>query len=202
MMLELAYLFDNWTFSWIVIPLLIFCARICDVSIGTIRIVFVSRGQKLFAPLLGFFEVLIWLLAIGKIMQNLDNVAAYLSYAGGFATGNFIGLWIEQKLAVGMVILRVITRKDASVLVSELENRGFGVTSIDARGNEGPVNIVYSVLKRNALETAIGLVKKMNPKAFYSVEDVRAVSEGIFPLNRSIYGKKYLRLLRNRRKGK
>jgi uncharacterized protein YebE (UPF0316 family) len=161
MMLELAYLFDNWTFSWIVIPLLIFCARICDVSIGTIRIVFVSRGQKLFAPLLGFFEVLIWLLAIGKIMQNLDNVAAYLSYAGGFATGNFIGLWIEQKLAVGMVILRVITRKDASVLVSELENRGFGVTSIDARGNEG-----------------------------------------IFPLNRSIYGKKYLRLLRNRRKGK
>ena len=201
-MLQLTQLFDSWTLTWIILPLLIFCARIFDVSIGTIRIVFVSRGQKLIAPLLGFFEILIWLLAIGKIMQNLTNVMAYVAYAGGFATGNFIGLWIEEKLAMGTVIIRVITRKDASSLAAELKSMGFGVTSIDAEGNEGPVNILYSVVKRSALITVIGLVEKYNPRAFYSIEDVRAVSEGIFPLKRTFYGRKYLRMEQNRRKGK
>lgn len=201
-MLQLTQLFDSWTLTWIILPLLIFCARIFDVSIGTIRIVFVSRGQKLIAPLLGFFEILIWLLAIGKIMQNLTNVMAYVAYAGGFATGNFIGLWIEEKLAMGTVIIRVITRKDASSLAAELKSMGFGVTSIDAEGNEGPVNILYSVVKRSDLITVIGLVEKYNPRAFYSIEDVRAVSEGIFPLKRTFYGRKYLRMEQNRRKGK
>ena len=201
-MISFQQLFDAWTFTWIILPLLIFCARIFDVSIGTIRIIFVSRGRKVIAPILGFFEILIWLMAIGKIMQNLSNVMAYVSYAGGFAMGNFVGIWIEQKLAVGMVILRVITRKDASALIAELKLRGFGVTSIDAKGNEGPVNIVYSVLKRSALETVIRLMEEMNPKAFYSIEDVRAVREGIFPRKRPMAQKKYSRLLRNRRKGK
>lgn len=201
-MISFQQLFDAWTFTWVILPLLIFTARVCDVSIGTLRIIFVSRGHRVAAPLLGFFEVLIWLMAIGKIMQNLSNVMAYVSYAGGFAMGNFVGIWIEQKLAVGMVVLRVITRKGASTLIAELKSRGYGVTSIDAEGNEGPVNIVYSVLKRNVLETVIGLVEKMNPKAFYSIEDVRAVSEGIFPRSRPMAQKKYLRLMRKRRKGK
>jgi uncharacterized protein YebE (UPF0316 family) len=201
-MLQFAQLFDEWTFTWIILPLLIFCARICDVSIGTVRIIFVSRGKKIIAPLLGFFEILIWLMAIGKIMQNLTNVIAYVAYAGGFAMGNFIGILIEEKLAVGMVIMRIITRKDASALIEKLKSMGFGVTSIDAEGNEGPVNIVYSVLKRSDLESVIVIVEKYNPKAFYSIEDVRAVREGIFPLKRAGYGRRYLRLMRNRRKGK
>jgi uncharacterized protein YebE (UPF0316 family) len=196
-MLQFAQLFDEWTFTWIILPLLIFCARICDVSIGTVRIIFVSRGKKIIAPLLGFFEILIWLMAIGKIMQNLTNVIAYVAYAGGFAMGNFIGILIEEKLAVG-----IITRKDASALIEKLKSMGFGVTSIDAEGNEGPVNIVYSVLKRSDLESVIVIVEKYNPKAFYSIEDVRAVREGIFPLKRAGYGRRYLRLMRNRRKGK
>lgn len=201
-MLQFAQLFDAWTFTWIILPLLIFCARICDVSIGTVRIIFISRGQKIIAPLLGFFEILIWLVAIGKIMQNLTNVIAYVAYAGGFAMGNFIGILIEEKLAVGMVIIRIITRKDASALIETLKSMGFGVTSIDAEGNEGPVNIVYSVLKRSDLESVIVIVEKYNPKAFYSIEDVRAVREGIFPLKRAGYGRRYLRHMRNRRKGK
>ena len=202
MIAQFVELFDSWTLTWVILPLLIFCARICDVSIGTIRIVFVSRGQKLIAPLLGFFEVLIWLLAIGKIMQNLTNVLAYLAYAGGFATGNFIGLWIEEKLAMGTVIIRVITKKDATRLSEELKAMGFGVTSLDAEGNEGPVSIVYSVVKRSDLIAVIGLVEEHNPRAFYSIEDVRAVSEGIFPLKRTFYGRKYLRMEKNRRQGK
>ncbi len=201
-MISFQQLFDVWTFTWIILPLFIFCARIFDVSIGTIRIIFVSRGRKVIAPILGFFEILIWLMAIGKIMQNLSNIMAYVSYAGGFAMGNFVGIWIEQKLAMGMVILRVITRKDASALIAELKSQGFGVTSIDAKGNEGPVNIVYSVLKRSVLDRVIGLVERFNPKAFYSVEDVRAVREGIFPKRGTAFQKKYLPFLRNRRKGK
>jgi uncharacterized protein YebE (UPF0316 family) len=201
-MLHLLQVFDSWTFTWIILPILIFCARICDVSIGTVRIIFVSRGQKAVAPLLGFFEVLIWLLAIGKIMQNLTNFIVYLAYASGFATGNFIGIMIEEKLAVGNVIVRVITRKAADSLVEDLTNKGFGVTSIPAEGNEGPVNIVYTVIKRGDLDTVISDVQRFNPKSFYSIEDVRAVSEGIFPLKRTLPVSKSFGLHVGRRKGK
>jgi uncharacterized protein YebE (UPF0316 family) len=201
-MLQFLQLFDSWTFTWIVLPILIFLARIGDVSIGTIRIIYVSRGHKVIAPLLGFFEILIWLLAIGRIMQNLTNVMAYFAYAGGFATGNFLGIIIEQKLAVGNVIVRVITRKSADSLVEFLTNRGFGITSLSAEGNEGPVNVVYTVIKRGDLDTVISAVKRFNPRAFYSIEDIRAVSEGIFPMKRTLPGNKYLGLHRGHRKGK
>ena len=93
--------FGSEIFTFIILPILIFIARVCDVSIGTMRIIFISRGAKILAPLLGFFEILIWLVAIGKVMQNLDNIACYVAYAGGFATGNFVGIRIEEKLAMG-----------------------------------------------------------------------------------------------------
>ena len=89
--------FDSDLFSYVLMPLLIFLARICDVSIGTLRIIFVSKGKKNIAPILGFFEVLIWITAISKIMQNLDNYINYIAYAAGFATGNLIGMIIEEK---------------------------------------------------------------------------------------------------------
>jgi uncharacterized protein YebE (UPF0316 family) len=201
-MLQFLQVFDSWSFTWVILPILIFCARIFDVSIGTIRIIFISRGQKVIAPLLGFFEILIWLMAIGKIMQNLTNLMAYFAYAGGFATGNYIGIIIEEKLAVGNVIVRVITRKAAKSLIKDLTNKGFGITSLSAEGNEGPVNVVYTVIKRGDLDTVISVVQQFNPSAFYSIEDVRAVSEGIFPLKRTLLGRKYLGLHRGRRKGK
>ena len=103
---ELKSLFDGDTFTYVILPLLIFLARIADVSIGTIRIVMVAKGQKMIAPILGFFEVLIWLLAISKIMQNLDNWVCYVAYGAGFATGNYIGMIIEEKLAMGIKIGR------------------------------------------------------------------------------------------------
>ena len=95
---------DFWhseAFTFVLLPVLIFLARVLDVSFGTIRIIFISRGQKLLAPLIGFFEILIWLVAIGKVMQNLGNVYCHIAYAGGFAAGNFTGMWIEEKLAMG-----------------------------------------------------------------------------------------------------
>lgn len=168
-------------FSWVILPLLIFLARICDVTIGTIRIIFVSRGQKVFASLLGFCEVLIWLVAIGQIMKNLNNVACYIAYAGGFAMGNYIGIALEGKLAMGVVLVRIITRQDGNELIACLREAGYGVTSIDAKGAIGPVHVIYTVIKRTSLGEVVEIIHRFNPKAFYSVEDIRTVREGVFP---------------------
>lgn len=194
-------LLDSPFFNWVLLPLLIFFSRICDVTIGTIRIIFVSRGNKFFASTLGFFEVLIWLIAIGQIMKNLDNFLCYIAYAGGFALGNFIGIMLEEKLAMGILVVRVITRKDASMLFEAFKNEGFGVTAIDARGATGPVAIIYTVIKRSALPKVAELIKKFNPKAFYSIEDVRTVNSGVFPSGvlRGIHMGGYFRRYRKRK---
>ena len=173
--------FDSELFRWIVLPILIFVARILDVSIGTIRIVFVSRGDKAIAPLLGFFEVLIWLLAIGQIIRNLSNFACYLAYGGGFAAGTLIGLIIEEKLAVGVLMVQVITKKDAGELIANLRASNYGVTVVTARGESGSVDVIYTIIRRSDLGTVVEIIKRFNPNAFYSVENVRSVSRGVFP---------------------
>jgi uncharacterized protein YebE (UPF0316 family) len=163
------------TFAYFVLPLLIFFARISDVTLGTLRIIFVSRGNKTVAPILGFFEVLIWIIAISRIIQHLDNVYCYLGWAAGFATGNFIGMIIEEKLAIGVNLVRIISAKEDTKLVTKLYENGFGATVIDARGKENEVQIIYTVVKRKEIKRLIGIIKDNNPNAFYTVEDIRSV---------------------------
>ncbi|NIM91799.1 MAG: DUF2179 domain-containing protein [Candidatus Aminicenantes bacterium] len=172
-------------FKWIVIPLLIFMARILDVSLGTVRIIFVSRGLKYLAPLVGFFEVIIWLLAIRVIIQNLNNVACYIAYGAGFAMGTFIGLQIEKKIAIGNSIIRVITKKDATELIEHLREKDYGITSIDAQDLRGKVHVIYIIIRRHDIENVAGIIREFNPQAFYTIEDIRLVSRGIFPLRKS-----------------
>jgi len=172
--------YEGETFTYVVLPLLIFVARICDVSIGTIRIVMVAKGQKIIAPILGFFEVLIWLLAISRIFENLDNWVCYLAYGAGFATGNYIGMYIEEKLAMGIIKIQIITRKPADTLIEKLHAAGYGITHHDAAGGTENVSIIYSIIKRTELPKIAELIKTYNPKAFYSIEDVKYVSSGIF----------------------
>jgi uncharacterized protein YebE (UPF0316 family) len=167
-------------FTYVIMPLLIFLARICDVSIGTMRIIFVSKGKKNIAPVLGFFEVLIWIIAISKIMQNLDNYVNYVAYAAGFATGNFIGMIIEEKLAMGIQMIRVFTNEKGMDLVKILNSNGFGATAVEAHGAKEKVNLVYSIVHRNELEKVLDIINEFNPRAFFTVEDVKAVNEGIF----------------------
>mgnify|MGYP000589410971 CR=1 FL=1 len=167
-------------FSWVVLPILIFLSRIIDVSIGTIRIIFVSRGKKNLAPLLGFFEVLVWVIAISQIMKHLDNFICYFAYAAGFATGTFVGMILEEKLAIGMLVIRVILVKDDFRLMARLHDAGFGVTVVDAKGANGDVKIVYTIIKRKELEEALEIITMCNSKAFYSIEDARTVNQGIF----------------------
>ena len=173
--------FNSQLFTFVVLPLLILLSRVCDVTLGTLRIMFVSRGHKVLSAILGFFEVLIWLIAIRQIMQNLENVFCYIAYAGGFAIGNYIGIKIEERLAYGKIMIRIIAKKDASELVGELRDKGFGATKIDAQGTSGLVNVIYSIIDRVHIQKVVDTINRYNPKAFYTIEDVRAVKEGIFP---------------------
>jgi uncharacterized protein YebE (UPF0316 family) len=168
-------------FTWILLPVLIFTARICDVSLGTIRVIFVSRGYRYLAPLLGFFEISIWLLAISQIMRDLNDPSIYLAYAAGFAAGTFVGITLEEKLSLGTVLVRVVTGRDSRNLIDALAGADYGVTTHAAEGAQGPVTIVFTVVSRQDLPHVVGLIKEFNPHAFYSVEDVRHASEGVFP---------------------
>jgi uncharacterized protein YebE (UPF0316 family) len=192
--------FESDLFRWVVLPLLIFVARILDVSLGTIRIVFVSRGHKVMAPILGFFEVLIWLLAIGQIMRNLSNFMCYLAYGAGFAMGTYAGLLIEERLAIGILLIRIITGRDATQLIEALRRENYGVTSVPAFGLNGKVDVVFTLIKRSALPYVVKIIERFNPQAFYSIENVKAVREGIFP--QEMTDRSMLNLLRRFRKGK
>lgn len=164
-------------FNYVVIPALIFLARVCDVSINTVRIIFVMHGKKLLAPLLGFFEAFIWLLAIRQIITNIDAVYSYFAYAGGFATGTFLGMVIEEKLALGRVVVRVITQNPAERLTAFLREKGYRYSNLDAQSNDGKVNVLFSVVKREELPEYIGIIRKYNPQAYYTVEGVKRVSD-------------------------
>lgn len=194
--------FDSALFSYGLMPLLIFLARICDVSIGTMRIIFVSKGKKHLAPLLGFFEVLIWIIAISKIMQNLDNYINYVAYAAGFATGNYVGMIIEEKLAMGVQMIRVFTSQNGTGLVQSLNKCGFGATTVEAHGAKERVDIIYTIVHRTELGSVLGIIDQFNPKAFYTIEDVKAVSEGIFPPRKRNLLIPFANVLREWRKGK
>jgi len=183
-MVFLDSIYDSDIFTYLILPLLILLARVCDVTIGTIRIVMVARGEKFWAPLLGFFEILIWLLAISKIFENLDNWICYVAYSAGFAVGNYIGLKVEEFLAMGIVRIQIITRKSADELISNLKKAGYGITHHEAQGSNENVSIIYSIIKRIEISKVEDIVKTTNPNAFYSVEDVKMVSHGLYPLRK------------------
>ncbi|MCF8234388.1 MAG: DUF2179 domain-containing protein [Bacteroidales bacterium] len=171
---------DSEIFAWVVLPFLIFLSRIADQTIGTVRLIFLSKGFKFYAPLLGFFEVIIWLLAVTQIIKHVDNVISYVAYGAGFAAGNYIGMIVEEKLSIGKVIIRIIPKYDTKVLLNYMKEQGFGVTKIDAEGSMGKVNVIFSVLNRKDLKQLIPAINEFNPHAFYSIEDVRTVKEGVF----------------------
>jgi uncharacterized protein YebE (UPF0316 family) len=188
-------------FTYALMPFLIFLARICDVSIGTLRIIMVTKGKRSIAPILGFFEVLIWITAISKIMQNLDDYVNYIAYAAGFATGNYFGMIIEEKLAMGIQMIRVFAHERGTELVQKLNNSGYGATAVEGFGARKQVYLVYTIVQRNDLAKVLNLITRFNPKAFYTIEDVRTVNEGIFP-HKTIPFLSFGTVIRHWRKGK
>jgi uncharacterized protein YebE (UPF0316 family) len=194
--------FDSNLFSYFLLPILIFLARICDVSIGTMRIIFVSKGKRNIAPILGFFEVLIWITAISKIMANLDNYVNFIAYAAGFATGNYVGMILEERLAMGILMIRVFAHEKGDDLVQSLNSNGFGATVVQAHGARENIQLIYSIVKRNELASVLDIITGLNPKAFYTIEEVKKVNEGIFTTHKSNTIFPFSNILRNWRGGK
>ena len=174
-------------FTWVIVPLLIFIARILDVSIGTIRIIMVSKGSKILAPILGFFEAIIWLLAITQVMQHLSNIACFIAYGFGFAMGNYVGIVIEEKIALGLQAVRFITKDTVDVLTMALRDEGYGATVIEATGGKGKVNIIYSIVPRKNIDNVLTLAREIDPNVFVSIQDIRSVKSGFIPSKRTIY---------------
>jgi uncharacterized protein YebE (UPF0316 family) len=172
--------FNSFWWSWIVLPVLIFLSRILDQSIGTLRLIFVSKGFRKIAPILGFFEVIIWLLAVTQVMKHLYNPLSYIAYGAGFAMGNYVGMRLEEKISIGNVLVRIIPKKDTTQLINNLRQEGFGVTSVDAQGGMGNVKIVFTIIKRKNAAHVISIINKYNPNAFYTIEEIKAVKEGYF----------------------
>jgi uncharacterized protein YebE (UPF0316 family) len=164
-------------FSFLLLPLLIFLARIGDVSINTIRIIYVLGGRRWTATVLGFFESFIWLMAIRQIFEHMDNWLCYVAYPAGFASGIFVGMMIEERIAYGKVIVRIITRKDIGELLEYLNKFHHRYTHVNAQGPDGHENLVFTVLERERLENLLFKLKEILPSAFYTVEKVNRAAE-------------------------
>jgi len=168
-------------YSWVILPLLIFLARIGDVSMETIRVIYISKGIKYLAPFIAFFEIVIWLLAMEVVMSDLSNIANFFAYAFGFAMGTYIGLVIEEKLSIGMVILRIITTNDSTdEIMAFMQAENYGVTSLDATGSRGNVKMILTLVNRTDVPAITAHLQTTNPQAFFSIEDIRYVSQGVF----------------------
>ena len=194
----------DWGFmyAWVLIPLGIFFARILDVSLGTLRIIFVSKGIIKLAPIIGFFEVLIWLMAIGQIMQNLTTLSYYFFYAAGFAAGTYAGIVFEQRLSIGNVIVRVILQRDSTVLEKYLKRKKYGLTVVEGEGVGEKVRLIFMIVDRHDVGALIKIIKHFNPYAMYTIEDIRDVHQAMFPPRKTNHRSRRIRQMMPGRKGK
>jgi len=175
------FLLNPEVYNWIILPALIFLAQIANVCMETLRIVFLSKGIKYLAAVIAFFEIIIWLLAIVGVMSNLSNFANFFAYAFGFALGTYVGLEIEERLSIGMVIMRIITTDETSSVIAEfLQKEQHGTTVLDAQGSRGGVTMIISLVNRDDVPRITKYIEETNPDAFFSIEDVRYVNQGVF----------------------
>jgi uncharacterized protein YebE (UPF0316 family) len=159
---------------------LIFILRVLDMALDTLRVLVVMRGRKGIAWILGFFQASIFVLAITSVLQNLDNPLNIAGYAAGFATGNVVGMFIEERLAIGHILLNIVSPRRGTAIADYLRGEGYAVTEIPARGKDGMVSLLYvNVLRRNA-ERVKKLANEVDPDAFITAEDVRPIRRGFW----------------------
>lgn len=182
-------------FTFVVLPILIVCARIIDVSMGTVRLIFISKGMKKLSTIIGFFEVLIWIIAISKLINNLNHPILYFAYALGFATGTYVGMIIEEKLSFGKVMIRIIVQKDVKKLIDAFSKTEYPITFINAEGKKGKVKMIFSIIERRDLPKIKKIIEEINPSAFYSIEDIKYARENSYQTEK-------IKPLFNGRKGK
>jgi uncharacterized protein YebE (UPF0316 family) len=164
---------EAWMTDWIILPLVIFISRVIDVSLGTLRIILASRGNQKYAPLIGFFEILLWLIVARQVLSNMSNPASVLAYALGFSAGTYLGIKLENAFAFGDVLIRIVCKDTGSSIASSLRSFGYGVTQVNAEGKDGPVTILFSVIARKDIPEVEKRIHGLDRNAFYSIEDVR-----------------------------
>jgi uncharacterized protein YebE (UPF0316 family) len=157
---------------------LIFLARAVNIAMATVRTLLSMRGQKVPSAVIGFFETLIFVLAISQVLQNICNIWNLLGYCGGFAVGTLVGMEIEERLALGYVIVRVVSRHSGEEVTRALRQAGYGVTESIGRGMAGKVHIIDAVVKRKDIPTVTDLVTLADDSAFITVEDASRVYRG------------------------
>lgn len=172
-------------YPWL-LPIIIFFGRIIDVSLGTLRIIFVSKGEKSKAPLIGFVEVFIWVVVISQILVRANDMVSYLSYAAGYACGNYVGLLIEDKIAYGIVLCRIYTQKNGKDLVQILNKLDVGATMTHGVGSANEVDIIETVVGRKEFKKLENTLSNFDSNIFYVVEDVRSKQNGIFPKRKNM----------------
>jgi uncharacterized protein YebE (UPF0316 family) len=192
---------DSDLFNWVVFPVLIFLSRMTDITMGTLRQIFINRGLRNIVPFLGFFETLLWLIAISQIMKNLNNVMCYFAWAGGFAMGIYVGMKIEERLALGMQVVRIITNMPTGELLRKFKEGNIGFTEVEGQGASGPVKVIFTIIRRKNLGVVIKYINEFQPQAFYSIEDLRTARQGIFS-NQDTSSYNFLSRLIPVRKGK
>ena len=155
--------------------LLIFAARVADVSLGTLRTAFIVRGKRAFAFAFGFVEVLVWVLVVAQVLKNLNHPIYLVAFALGFASGTVVGITVEGWLAIGEQVVRILT-PTAGILASTMRERGFLVTEFTGTGRGGPVSLLFIQVPRRQTDTVIEAAQKLDPSCFWTVDDVRSVS--------------------------
>jgi uncharacterized protein YebE (UPF0316 family) len=159
---------------------LIFALRVSDMTLDTLRVLVVMRGRKGIAWVLGFFQAMIFVIAITSVLSNLDNPLNILAYAAGFATGNVVGMLIEERLAIGHIQLSIVSPRRGAALAERLREEGYAITEISARGKDGVVTLLScSVLRKNVSKVQ-QLVNEVDDSAFITAEDVRPVRRGFW----------------------
>jgi uncharacterized protein YebE (UPF0316 family) len=166
------------TWMILVTALLIFCLRLVDVSLGTVRLLMIGRGQRKIAPLLGFVEVTIWVIAISQVITNLDNIINILAYSGGFAAGTLVGMWIEDKLPLGHVGISIVSTTQGQEIARKLRQADYGVTELIGSGRSGVVNLITTIVPRKDVKDVLQLVNQTDPKSFIAVDDMKVVKRG------------------------
>ncbi len=159
---------------------LIFSLRVGDMSLDTLRVLFVMRGRKAVAWILGFGQAIIFVTAITAVLRDLNNPLNLIGYAAGFATGNVVGMVIEEWLAVGHIHLRIISSSRGAAVATKLRAAGYAVTEIPARGKDGMVTMLNCSVKRKSVSGVQQIVNAVDQDAFITRENIRPLRRGFW----------------------
>jgi uncharacterized protein YebE (UPF0316 family) len=171
---ELIVRYEHW------LPVFIFFARIVDVSLGTIRTIMVIRGVRVAAFFLGFVEVSLWVMAVSSVVRRLDQPLNVLAYAGGFATGNWVGMWLEGKLALGHQVVRMISRERGHSIAGALRLAGISIVQVRGETGDGPVTICFAAARRREVTRLVQLAQNVDGEVLVTIEDVRATNLNLY----------------------